>query len=90
VSKLLFVPVSALGGLLAGVIGRRMFQRLWSLLDEREPPAPSQSDAPWSKLLAALLLEGAIFRVVRGIVDRGSRQAFKRVTGAWPGEKPPE
>jgi hypothetical protein len=36
------------------------------------------------------LLEGAIFRAVRGVFDHGSRQAFSRLTGSWPGEERPE
>jgi hypothetical protein len=40
--------------------------------------------------VAALLLEGAIFRFVRGWFDHGARQGFKRLTGTWPGEEAPE
>lgn len=48
-----------------------------------------QRRARWPKLLAALTLEGAIFRVVRGAADRGSRMLFSRLTGSWPGEESP-
>ena len=41
-------------------------------------------------LAVALALEGAIFRLIRGLVDRGSRQGFLRLTGAWPGEERPD
>lgn len=41
-------------------------------------------------MIVALALEGAVFRVSRGVVDRGSRQAFYRATGTWPGEAKPE
>lgn len=33
---------------------------------------------------------GAIFRAVRGAVDRGSRELFSRLTGTWPGEEAPK
>jgi hypothetical protein len=36
------------------------------------------------------VLEGAIFRLIRGFVDHGARHGFERVTGAWPGEEAPE
>jgi hypothetical protein len=43
-----------------------------------------------TKLLAARALEGVIFRVVRGLVDHGSPQAYTKLTGSWPGEEQPE
>lgn len=43
---------------------------------------------PFSVLVAALLLEGAIFRVARGVSDHLARVAFTRLTGRWPGEEP--
>jgi hypothetical protein len=42
------------------------------------------------KLLPALIIEGALFRIVRGLVDHGTRHGFARVTGSWPGEERPE
>jgi hypothetical protein len=41
-------------------------------------------------LVAALLFEGAIFRLVKGLTDHGARRAFARTTGTWPGEEEPE
>ncbi len=86
-SRLLFIPIGALSGVLAGLIGRKLFQGVWSAIDDREPPDPQQRDVSWPKLAVALALEGAIFRAVRGLVDHGSRRAFSDLTGAWPGEK---
>ena len=45
---------------------------------------------PFAKLVPAPLIEGALFRLVRGMVDHGSRHGFARLTGAWPGEERPE
>jgi Protein of unknown function (DUF4235) len=89
-TKILFLPFSVLGGLLAGVVGRKLFAGVWSLVDKEEPPDPKRRDVSWQKLLAALVLEGAIFRAVRGAFDHGSRQAFSALTNSWPGEKRPE
>lgn len=89
-SKILFVPFRVLSGLLAGLIGKKLFEGLWSLLQREEPPDPKHRDVPWRKLVPALLLEGAIFRAVRGIVDRASRQGFSKATGSWPGERRPK
>jgi hypothetical protein len=89
-SKLLFVPFSVIGGILAGVVGKKTFQALWGAIDDQEAPEPEHRDISIVKLIAALLLEGAIFRAVRGLFDHGARQAFQRLTGSWPGDKHPE
>jgi Protein of unknown function (DUF4235) len=86
-SKILFAPVGAVSSRLAGLIGKRMFARVWALLDGDQPPDPRRRDLPWRTLLLGLLLEGAIFRAARGLVDRASRQGFSKLTGSWPGEQ---
>ncbi len=88
-SKILFAPVGALAGVLAGVISRRTFRRVWGLIDVREPPQPTQREATWPKLLAALALEGAVSRATRGGVDHAARAGFRFLTGFWPGEGGP-
>jgi hypothetical protein len=88
--KVLFVPVSILGGFLAGLLGKKIFERNWGLVDDQEPPAAKHREVRYGKLAAALLLEGAIFRLVRGFFDHGARRGFQRLTGAWPGEEAPE
>jgi hypothetical protein len=89
-SRLLFAPISVVAGLLAGAVGKKMFARVWSLFDKEDAPDPKHRDVSWRKVVLALLLEGAVFRAVRGIVDRGAREAFSKLTGVWPGEAGPE
>ena len=86
-SKFAFRPVSILAGLAAAMIANRAFSAVWKLVDDQEPPAPDQRYARIEKLIPALLLQGAVFAVVRGLVDRGSRQAFRKATGTWPGDQ---
>jgi hypothetical protein len=88
--KFLFLPVSILGGLLAGLIGKKIFEQVWGLIDDQEPPEPKHRQVEYAKLAGALLLEGAIFRLARGFFDHGVRRGFQRFTGAWPGEEAPE
>jgi len=87
--KVLFIPFSIAGGLAAGFVAKKAFDLAWGLIDSEEAPEPDQRDVSWPKLAGALALEGAIFRVVRGLADRGSRAGFYRVTGTWPGEEEP-
>ncbi len=88
--KLMFMPVRLIGGMVAGVLATKVFERIWSMIDKQGAPDPEHREIPLAKLLAALVLEGAIFRAVRGLVDHGSRVAFSRVTGRWPGDERPE
>ena len=88
--KFVFMPVSIGIGLVAGAISRKIFEKLWGLVDEEDPPDAQHRDIPYVKLALALLIEGAIFRLVRGAVDHSSRRGFARVTGNWPGEEAPE
>jgi hypothetical protein len=90
VGKLVFIPFSILGGLIAGALARRLFESLWGLIDEEEPPESEHRRVSWPKLLGAAALEGAIFRATRVAADHGSRHAFASVTGSWPGEEESE
>jgi Protein of unknown function (DUF4235) len=89
-TKILFLPFSLVGGFLAGKVATLIFERIWRLVDDRESPDPDQRAVRWPKLILALVLEGAIFRAVRGAVDRGSRELFTRLTGTWPGDEAPK
>jgi len=88
--KIAFIPISVLGGLLAGFIGQKAFDAIWGKVDEQEPPQPEHREISWAKLAIALLIEGAIFRLVKGLFDHASRRGFARLTGTWPGEERPE
>jgi len=88
--KLIFIPFSLAAGLLSGLLSKRLFSVLWGAVDDQKPPQAEHRRVSIGKLALALGLEGAIFRVVKGLVDHGSREGFSRLTGAWPGEEAPE
>jgi hypothetical protein len=88
--KIAFLPVSILGGILAGVLARKTFDVVWAKVDEEEPPQPDHRQASITKLVLALLVEGAIFRLVKGLFDHGARRGFERLTGEWPGDEHPD
>jgi hypothetical protein len=89
-SKLLFTPFRISTGLLAGLLGKRALDRIWARIDEQGPPKPEDRRAGLGKLALALALEGALLRVVRGLVDHESRRGFAVLTGSWPGEEQEE
>lgn len=88
--KLAFTPVSIIGGLIAGLIGKKIFEQIWGLTSGTEPPDAQHRQIDLRKLAIALILEGAIFRVVKGFADHGMRRAFARSTGTWPGDEAPD
>ena len=88
--KVLFLPISIVGGIVAGLLGKKIFEQLWGVIDDEEPPDAKHREVRYAKLVAALVLEGAVFRLVRGLFDHGARRGFARMVGAWPGEEAPE
>ena len=89
-SGILFAPVRIAFTLLAGLVGKKAFDFLWARIDDQEAPEPEHRDIAMSKLTIALALQGAIFRVIRGLLDHTSRRSFARITGRWPGEEQPD
>jgi hypothetical protein len=88
--KLLYAPLRMITNRLAGAASRRIVGRLWGVIDGGARPRPDQSAAPWPRLLAALAIEGVVFRTVSGAAEHASRRWFARMTGRWPGEPPGE
>ena len=88
--KFIFIPFSIAAGLISGFLSRKIFDHLWGLVDEEDPPDGKDRDITWAKLLIAAAIQGAIFRAVKEGSDHYSRRAFASVTGIWPGDKRPE
>jgi hypothetical protein len=88
--KIAFTPLSIVSGLLAGLVASKLFEFIWSRVADEEAPEPEHREISWPALIAAMTLEGAIFRLTRGLVNHGTRVAFARATGTWPGEERPE
>jgi Protein of unknown function (DUF4235) len=86
-AKVLFIPVSIIGGLLAGFLSRKIFDQVWGLIDQEEPPDSKYQDIEWPRLLLAGAIQGAIFRAVKEGSDHAARRAFYKTTGSWPGEE---
>ena len=88
--KLIYKPIGIVLGVLAGLLGRRIFTFAWSRIDDEDPPKPTTEVAPWSKVLAAAALQGMIYRVTRVVVDREAAKGWSYLTGVWPGERRPD
>ena len=85
-ARLIYKPfgliVSVLGGIVAGMI----FKRVWGAVG-REDEAPKATDEAksWSEVLVAAAAEGAVFGGVKALIDRAGATGFAHLTGAWPG-----
>jgi hypothetical protein len=88
--KFLFLPFSIMSGLIAGFLSKKLFDGIWRLVDDEESPEPEHREISLVKLALALIIEGAVFRAVRGLVDHQARKGFYNLTGSWPGEEAPE
>jgi hypothetical protein len=88
--RFLFAPVGIAGGLVAGFLAKKLFDVIWSRFSGEEAPRPDEREVPLPQLIGALAVEGAMFRVTKGLVDRATRSGFERVTGEWPGEGKPD
>jgi hypothetical protein len=90
VAKVLFIPFSIVSGLIAGFLGKKLFDGVWGVIDHEEPPDSKHRDISWGRLILAGAIQGAIFRSVKEAVDHAARRGFYRTTGTWPGEKHPD
>jgi hypothetical protein len=90
VAKILFIPVSITGSLLAGLLSKKLFDFIWARFDDAEPPEAEHRRVSMPKLIAANAVQGAIIRGVRAGSDHYSRFVFSRATGVWPGEEEPD
>lgn len=87
-AKILYRPVglvsSLLGGLLAGVIFKQVWRRA-APGDQSDPPGALQTEYPFKEILVAAAIQGAIFSVVKAVIDRQGARLFEKATGEWPG-----
>jgi hypothetical protein len=86
-AKVLYAPIGILSGVLGGLIASTIFKQVWKrIAGADDPPTPRQSEYTWKEILAAAALQGAIFSIVKAIVNRGGAKGFERLTGSWPGD----
>lgn len=88
-AKILYRPWGLAASLLGGLIAGEIFQQVWKQLDpdsSEDPPKPLESEYRLRKILIAAAIQGAIFTVVRALINRGGARVFERWTGEWPGD----
>lgn len=87
--KLIYKPFGIIFGFLAGIVAKKVFEAVWGIFDNEEPPKPTTLQTTWPKVIGAAAVEGVAFKVTRAAVDRVGAKGFARLTGFWPGEEAP-
>jgi Protein of unknown function (DUF4235) len=83
--KVAFKPVGLLLGVGAGVVAGLIFRQVWKLASgDDDAPNATDEDRGWGEIIVAAALQGALFAVVKALVDRGSATGVKKITGTWP------
>jgi len=87
-TKAMFAPVKIVAKRIAPRLSRKLYTRLWRVIDDdAPPPRPEERQDSVTKLALALALEGALGAIVSGLLDHASRRKFARITGRWPGKR---
>jgi pectin methylesterase-like acyl-CoA thioesterase len=85
--KLLYKPFGMLAGIAGGMLARRVFDAVWSRIDDAEPPTATTERAGVARIVGAAALQGATFAATRAAVDRAGARTFAHLFGVWPGER---
>ncbi len=86
-AKALYTPISIIFSVLGGVLAGAIFKQIWKRIsDEEESPKALESEYGWREILPAAALQGAIFALVKAVVQRGGAQGVRKLTGVWPGD----
>lgn len=87
-AKLLYRPVGLVSSMTGGLIAGAIFKQIWKRVspgDKPDPPKPLETEYPLKEILLAAAIQGAIFSVVKTLIDRQGARLFERATGEWPG-----
>jgi hypothetical protein len=86
-AKLLYTPVSLVISVLGAIAAGAVFKQIWKRIShEEEAPKALESEYGWREVLPAAALQGAVFALVKAVIQRGGARGFERLTGVWPGD----
>lgn len=83
--KVAYKPVGLLLGIGAGAVAGFVFKEIWKFASgDDDAPDATDEDRGWGEIIAAAALQGAIFAIVRALVNRGGAVGVRKITGEWP------
>jgi len=87
-AKILYRPVGIVSSIVGGLVASLLFKQIWKRVsagENADPPGPLQSEYPFKEIVLAAVLQGAIYSVVKTVIQRQGAKTFERATGEWPG-----
>lgn len=87
-AKAMYRPLGLAGSMAGGLVASAIFKQVWKFAapgPKSDPPGPLETEYPLRQILIAAAIQGAIYSVVKTIIDRQGARMFERATGEWPG-----
>ena len=87
-AKILYRPVGIVSSIVGGLLASMIFKQVWKRVsagEDADPPGPLQSEYAFKEIVLAAVLQGAIYSVVKTVIQRQGAKTFERATGEWPG-----
>ena len=87
-AKILYRPIGLIGSILGGLVAGAIFKQVWRRAapgDKPDPPQALETEYPFREIILAAAVQGAIFSVVKTVIDRQGARVFEKWTGEWPG-----
>ncbi len=88
-AKILYRPVGLVSSVLGGLLANLIFKKVWQRAapgEAPDPPTALETESSLKQILLAAGLQGAIFAVVKVLIDRGGARVFQQWSGEWPGD----
>ena len=89
-AKILYRPIGLVSSIVGGLIASLIFKQLWKVASPQgrqgnDAPTPLQTEYPLKEILLASVLQGALYSLVKTLINRQGAKAFEKATGEWPG-----
>jgi len=87
-AEMVYKPADMIGGMLAGLLASWIVKKVWSLIGHGDnAPRPTDEQRGWREILLTAGLYGTISALIKAVVDRGTAEGTRRLTGTWPGDE---
>lgn len=87
-AKLLYRPFGLASSIIGGLVASMLFRKVWQRAvpgDQSSPPTALTTEYPVRQVLVAAIVQGALYSLVKTVIDRAGARIFQRWTGEWPG-----
>lgn len=88
-AKRLYRAAGLVSGMIGGLIASQGFRQVWKRVAHDHPnqaPRALSTDYSLKEILLSAAAQGAIYALVKVIIDRGGARLFERITGEWPSD----